>query len=309
MKVLPDKPCLCESDKLLKDCCLRSNGIIRVKPTKTPVPPPKTGYANLGCYFNSFHDCSTKLSSEHFITHGVIKLLSDNGQIKINGFAWQPDPKVQKTLPTTVLTGKILCTRHNEALSPLDTVAIRFFGTFLRISKEFQNPTSKSLERMYAFNGHDIERWMLKTLIGTVVSGNANDQEGNRIKNFKPSTEWLQILLGRRSFPGKWGVYFKAPLGETANRKEGFSFAALGNPTDGTYGAVFTLNGYGFALAMKEPPANRDGTILKDHTFRPYELQMRYEDVTKTLLLTWDIKGENQNILIVYNQIIPPLTP
>jgi hypothetical protein len=75
--------------------------------------------------------------------------------------------------------------------------------------------------------------------------------------------QWLQILFGRRSLPGKWGVYFKAPVGETANRKEGFSFAALSNPTDGTYGGVFTLNRYGFSLAMKEPPTNRDETILR----------------------------------------------
>jgi hypothetical protein len=286
---------------------LRSNGIIRVKPTKTIVPGPKTGFAHGGCYFKVFKDCSTKLSGEHFITHGIMKLLATNGQIKVNGFPWQPDRAESRALPTQALTGKILCTRHNAALSPLDSVAIKFFGAFITIGTEFQDASLKSVERMYAFNGHDIERWMLKTLIGTVASGNATDQKGNRIDYFKTNKEWLQILLGQRSFPGKWGVYFKAPLGETAVRREGFVFATLGNPTDGVYGAVFTLNGYGFVLAMKEPPVSRNESILKDHTFRPYELQMSYEEVKKIILLTWDIKGENQNILIRFNSIVPPL--
>lgn len=298
--------CPCGTDKLIKDCCLQPCGILRSKPTKIIIPRPKTGFSHNGCYFAEFHDCSTTVSGEHFITHGVMKLLSENGQIKVNGFPWQPDRVQQRALPTRVLTGNILCTRHNEALSPLDTVAIRFFGAFLTINKEFQDASLKSIERLYLFNGHDIERWMLKTLIGTVVSGNATDQKGNQIRDWRPRRQWLQIMLGQKSFPGKWGMYFKAPVGETALRKEGFTFAALSNSEDGVYGGVFTLNGYGFLLAMKQPPTNRDEGILKDHTFRPYELRMSYEGTLKTILLTWDIKGENQNILIEYNNIVQP---
>jgi hypothetical protein len=162
------------------------------------------------------------------------------------------------------------------------------------------------VERVYLFNGHDIERWMLKTLIGTVASRNARANSGNRILDWQPSKLWLDILLGRKSFPRKWGMYFKGRVGETRVRPTGLTVAALGGEGKSVYGGIFSINGYDFVFAMDEPPTDKTGTILQDSTFRPYELAMLYEGATKSILITWDVKGQNQKIAIQLNQIIPP---
>jgi ribosome biogenesis protein Tsr3 len=44
----------------------------------------------------------------------------------VSGLPWLK-PDETKILPITQLAGNILCKRHNEALSPLDAMAGRFF--------------------------------------------------------------------------------------------------------------------------------------------------------------------------------------
>jgi hypothetical protein len=235
-----------------------------------------------------------------------MKELGENGLIKISGFHWQPKGERKRSISMTSLTGKVLCSRHNTMLSPLDSKALRFFKSFLIAGEEFQDQQLRLVERVWLFNGHDIERWMLKSLIGTIISGNARDHSGNRILNWQPPKRWLDILIGRIGFPKQWGMYFRALLGETKVRGAGFSLASLSNPTAGVYGGLFNMAGYEFILAMYNPPEIKTGTVVDHHTFRPYELGMVYDGTFKTILLTWDIKGQNQKIVISFNQIIPP---
>jgi hypothetical protein len=95
------------------------------KPHPSLRPPGKvTGYSHAGCYLRNTRDCSEQISREHYISRSVLTQLGE--VLRISGAPWlDPD----QTLDTTVenLTAKILCKRHNEALSPLDGEAGLFF--------------------------------------------------------------------------------------------------------------------------------------------------------------------------------------
>ncbi len=66
----------------------------------------------------------------------MLKLIGD--PITVGGFPWLGGK--EKTLATKGLTSKILCDRHNSALSGLDEVGIRFFEK-LRAAR-FEKPLS-----------------------------------------------------------------------------------------------------------------------------------------------------------------------
>jgi len=175
---------------------------LRPKPFIPKTPAPKTGLRNPRCYAADLADCSEKISGEHYISHSILKELSEDGvAIEIEGLSWLKDDE-KKKLPTKGLMSNILCKRHNEALSGFDSVAKRFFLSIDRIDREFGADITDKEDRVFLFNGHDIERWMLKTLYGVVFSGSASTQSAP-IKGWKPNLQWVKILFGKERFPNK----------------------------------------------------------------------------------------------------------
>ena len=104
-------------------------------------------------------------------------MLSIDGKVTIDGFPWQ-DSGARNKVPALSLTGKILCRRRNLASSALDAITSRLFERIDQFHHELVDAAQKNENRFFLFNGHDIERWMLKTLCGAVVSGNAEIRTG-----------------------------------------------------------------------------------------------------------------------------------
>jgi hypothetical protein len=161
IKLSIDDKCPCESGRVLRECCLRAGGELKPTATMTRTPAPTTGIRNSGCYAAGLADCSADISREHYISHGLLRLLSIDGRITIDGFPWQ-DASADSRVPPATLTGKILCKRHNLALSPLDAAAATLFRRIDKFHHEFSAREYEN--RFYLCNGHDIERWLLKTL-------------------------------------------------------------------------------------------------------------------------------------------------
>lgn len=189
--------CPCGSGKKLRYCCRTRSGKIRPDFVRIKTPGKKTGYKNLKCYAALLGDCSEDLSQEHYISHGLLKHLSRSGNVEISGFSWQGVDEL-KSLPTKKMVGNILCRRHNNALSPLDAIIMRFSDSINEIDRTIILESHKEISRYFLFNGYDIERWMLKTLCGIVYSKNASIH-GQRIDTWSPSKEWaiIRYLTGR----------------------------------------------------------------------------------------------------------------
>jgi hypothetical protein len=207
---------------MLRGCCLRAGGELKPAATLTRAPSPKTGIRNSGCYAYALADCSANISREHYVSHALLRQLSIEGRVTIDGFPWQNTGAVNSVPPAT-LTGKILCGRHSLALSPLDAGASTLFR---RIDEFHHDFSARNYEnRFFLCNAHDIERWMLKTLCGAVVSGNAKIRAGE--SNWRPPLEWLQILFGEKPFPPRCGLYFHSEVSDKPYIERGFKFISF----------------------------------------------------------------------------------
>jgi hypothetical protein len=179
--------CPCDSGQRIKICCRRRDGSLRPRQAKTRPRPPATGFANERCYAAPLNDCSKKITGEHTLSHSVLRELSPTGVIEVNGLLSRPLEQFV-SVPISGFTCNILCDRHNSALSPLDAIGNRFFRSFKTINAELSDKSKKPRSRPYLFNGHDIERYILKALCGDGFAGKMNSKLG-RIRGWRPSAQ------------------------------------------------------------------------------------------------------------------------
>lgn len=225
--------CPCGSGRTIADCCIAAR-------CNTVPPEPHTDYANPKCYARALHDCSKTISGEHYISDGILQQISDEGQILVAGL-----PRTEtgnfKQIAAKTLKPRILCTRHNEALSTLDTLASKFFR-FL----DDQSPQ----DNLLFVNGDEFERWMLKVLCGLAASGSLIF-DNQKIKDWEPPSSWLEILFG--SAPGLpagglYYIYSRKPIGVL---KKGIRLDAARNPASGAIEIALVIHGLPFLFAME----------------------------------------------------------
>jgi hypothetical protein len=276
--------CPCESGSLVRDCCLGPDGTLRTTPSITEPPPPKTGLSNPGCYASRLADCSQVLSREHPVSHGILKELSHDGLVKIEGFNWQEQNSAQE-VPTPRLVSKILCKRHNEALSRIDAIALRLFQKVDNAIRQKQRQPCAFL-----FDGTDFERWMLKTLCGLVLSGYADI--GAVGTSWKPDIRWLGILFAGEPFPDRWGFYYSGESGATI--EGGVKFRTIANSEDGVYGLEILLDDERFLFLMDTPPEDLSGTYLARYVYRPKQIVLLNEYCENVIRFGWNDRFEHQ---------------
>jgi hypothetical protein len=249
-----------------------------------------TGISNEGCYANELGDCSTKLSREHYVSNVVLRTLgnSNEGSIRVGGLHWlKTDPN---NFPTATLVSKILCKRHNEVLSPLDAVAGRFFRKIITSPSASRVSPGQVIDEL--FNGHDIERWMLKTLIGICCSGNVSTDKVP-IRNWRPSRKWIDVLFRDEPFPDEWGMYCPDRVAQSISFSEAFGFNAISNDQIGLFGSINDIRGTRFILSMAQPYGH---AVLNNCVHRPDELVVSTERGTNIIRFAWDHHGEGGSI-------------
>jgi hypothetical protein len=221
----PAAPCPCRSGKLLQECCLLPNGILRKQlPTFLP-PPPRTGHARSGCYLASTSDCSMKISAEHYISRSVLEAIGTD-VAAIAGAPWLRDGE-QKAIGINNLTAKILCSRHNSALSGLDDAAGIFFKKLQAIHADFQR---KSLSRKRSFvilSGEALELWMLKLACGLFYSKNAAEDGARLVVDHHLNEKLVQEAIFQSLWHDGCGLYMKAPQGPRTSDTNAISMAPL----------------------------------------------------------------------------------
>jgi hypothetical protein len=123
-------------------------------------------------------NCSQMISREHFISKTVLSILNAES-VRISGATWIPTGQ-SLDLPPTGLQANIVCTRHNSALSPLDTMAGKLFRD---VDGIYDNLGRRRLSRRsiwHLFSGEELELWLLKTVLG-FFHANVLSQNGRKI--------------------------------------------------------------------------------------------------------------------------------
>lgn len=164
-----DLACPCESNENARHCCKRGKSWYKRPSGMTP-PGPVTNFANPKCYLRATSNCCTKISREHAISATVLKTVGGDLKVPlIAGLRFQKRETFE-AFGLDSLASKILCKRHNEAFSPVDKEAGRFFRVCYQYQREQLDSITAMEESFTLFNAADLRAWMAKTIAGVLAS-------------------------------------------------------------------------------------------------------------------------------------------
>jgi hypothetical protein len=245
---------------------------------------PTTGFAHRKCYFSQTSDCSSKLSKEHYISHAVLKTIP--GGLVVAGAPWLPSG-VRKELHAETLAAKVLCERHNKALSPLDKEVGRLFGIISTIYEEFRGKSSSTETSWHLCSGEMLELWGLKVIFGSHRGGVAASG-GKPIRTTHGlDVETFLKLLSARHLSEPSGLYMIAPPERHARIVgPGVKAVPIGIHEPPRIGGVeIGIHGLDFDIVFD--PSAVDGARVAGSVYRPRFLTFRKGQRRHTIMLTW----------------------
>jgi len=242
--------------------------------TNTHPPGPITGHQNGKCYAHGDQNCSLKISKEHFISANLLRQIQLNNTAKIAGLKWQPKESFS-IIPLSGLASSILCERHNNALSPLDACMGSLSEAIRDYDAALLSPTSTHAPEQRNFSGDDIERWMLKCLLGLTASKNL------KTTNLKP--ECIDLLFGNIDWPEDWGLYFSVLVAAPIYHSSSFLIETQIDPArDLILAATFAIRGLPFVLCLGKPDIPENIGV-----FHPEAIVFGSGTCEKVLALSW----------------------
>lgn len=276
-----DDPCPCGSGSHFSGCCLGSDGRPGMAVASLTPPAPLTGQAQSGCYMAATADCGGGLSREHYISRGLI----DGPELRVRGMPWQRE-EVARYSPDN-LVARILCQRHNSAMSPLDAHAIRFFRA---VEAGLTHAQRRSLSRkslFYMTSGDGLELWAMKTLASLYASGIGFTTPEHRFRDFEPP---MERIVAELSSPNPCSIMtLSLPLTQDAHEEQiGRRAVSIGPIVDDETGELSGLlvRMHGIALVFNIDLPDEDA-LPETEIIRPDMIDLIGMNRTSRILLSW----------------------
>lgn len=258
----PEANCPCGSHRRSSHCHRAKDGSWIALPPPPLLTGQRTGYSNPGCYARVSKDCDTELTREHFITDDLLNTISADGKIiVVEGAAWQCKTERRKEIGRASLSRRMLCRRHNTALSPLDKMAADFFRCCLEdhldIFKYLGNDRRRSFPRGFTMiSGPYFELWMLKVFWGAIEAG-AIEVDGQAAYRFRlgvTTRQLAEILWRGAPWPKTWGLYVL--LDKDTDRPAVPKAIRLRPENAGSeiLGGYVQITGFEYLLSFETPP-------------------------------------------------------
>ncbi|MCV7343801.1 hypothetical protein [Mycolicibacterium rhodesiae] len=253
------------------------------------------------CYANTRGGCSAKISGEHYVSLGLLRLYEDDN----------PDFTVQhkagkgigNPVPPKVFVANILCKKHNESLSPADAAAVAFAKFLRRNALQYDAGAGEwgDAEEV-TISGDDMQRWLLKLLLNHVVTGHLHEQREHKL-TFPP--EAIDLLLNRAAWPSEWGLTVPGSTDNHDVRYCPFQTKEVVDShwwgcspfidKDNTWvgGGVIDLAHVSFGLTLfnpgrQDPRFNNPLNPLRGSLQRPKYIGWELEGVEKRINFAWD---------------------
>jgi hypothetical protein len=274
------RPCICGSSKEASACC--HVGGRWHKPSATlRLSEPETGYGADACYMRQFGACDGKVTGEHLVSETILRLIARDEIFRVGGLPWI-EPDEFRSVGFKSLKAKCLCKYHNSALSPLDTAA-RYFFDWFRSALECAAGAKKAM-----MSGHDLERWLLKTLKAMAVSGNLHFGKDDLIETFHPDVDVLRLLEDVSAWPEDGGLFCVNDPAEEAANFNRFSMAPLTTPDNEIYGLYAELFGQSFVLMLVAYDDLKFPQNMGPPIRRPCQFEVFHGEEKHTMLVSWD---------------------
>jgi hypothetical protein len=289
----PEDLCPCDSGKPSKLCCRTTIGWMK-EPSRIEIerggpPLPK-------CYAHTLGSCGTVITREHAVSESVLKVIGE--EITAKGLGWLADGET-KDLRAEVLASNILCDIHNHALSPIDKQGARFVQTMAQLKEEIAWGVRQTVFKI--FSGEDIERWLLKVLLGGCASKQFAVLDGKAVTlhhDLLDVARLVDLLFGRTPFAPPVGLYSLSPHQRQISTHPGRGILmAVITSEVGVVGLQATLMHclIGFMTQNVGFPNAEYESVM----YRPRFIRFHEEDGgVRHIELTWKSGGSHQGINI-----------
>jgi hypothetical protein len=279
-------PCPCGSGKQAGNCHVnRAKGNWKLPPYKPALTDAKTGISCAGCFASFTNDCDGKLSEEHWLSKGLVLRTGTNGRVEIT---WKQQPP--KVVQASAFSEKILCERHNNALSKLDATAVAVFEALDHFESDQGNQPDPHGSEFDLYSGEALERWLLKMLWGGTVSG-AFTKSGIPTTALREPAKY-QVKLADYLFrggklPRDWGMYAVASgPDKLVSVATGISIVPRslnGELSDGSIAMGAVMLTFAFGLLRHRIPGGK--ALLRP---RAIKFESQLDPAHKVLALGWD---------------------
>lgn len=279
----PKDRCPCGSERIAKRCCFYAG---RWDPPAAAIRPtePKTGAGHPGCYARAIGDCAGDTNREHYVSETVLERIGEDSVVEVSGLRWQQTPR--QRIGVASLSARILCTKHNGLLSPLDSAARKFLDAHADINEAISASATTSLFRMFA--GADIERWFLKVALGMAAVA----------KEAIPDS-LVRGLFGAGGMPGDVCLHYQDPVGKEAAFAGRYVTANLAYD-EARQPESLQVMFWGFPILLTIKDRNAYGHVVA----QPHRVQF-IGKVPHTIALGWDRTGDTRKIVYRYGGRVP----
>ena len=287
--IAPNGPCPCASGRPTDSCCLRG-GILETRAASTAPAGTQTRISVPGCYAAHLLDCAGVLSGEHFVSRTVLAHLNQasarhgtpSESLEVEGFHWSAQ-RERIRVGLNSLASRILCERHNAALSRLDDAAGKLFRALDVVSADPPG-AGRPTTGLLLLSGHDVEKWMLKVFCGIAASGNLVIA-GQRHSTDVP-VSWSAALFSDDPLPPDWGLYVPRQAIPRTQLVRGVATAGMGWG-GALRGFEVCFNEFTFLLLLAARPngERRFGGI--EYVYRPKELHISGDGWEYSIAFGW----------------------
>lgn len=249
----------------------------------------------MACWAECLGQCSDKMSREHLVSASIFP----QGKIRVQGFPWCIEEP--KEIGISGLTAKLLCVRHNNALSPVDDGGRSAFEVFKEIRRLANVRNAMKPRRWnvvtHRIDGLMLERWFLKTLINICCDGEWPIGRASNVPG-RPHDALVRIAYGHEEFENRAGLYFLAKTGMRVESADTILFSPLVKEQHHIEGGLFTFRGQGFLLYLESegPPEPLTGIMWNADDLGGVQLNLhnkkidvfdREKNRSQVLLIKW----------------------
>lgn len=279
-KLIMSNRCGCGSGFNAGSCCFK-RGFWHRESANVQLFTFSEEHSNPGCYLAPLGNCFETLSREHMISASVLRVISGE-TIQVSGFPWLGQGESRK-IGINSLVARCLCSSHNSALSNLDTEAARFFVA-VRDALGTRTGQQDSVH-----SGHDIERWLLKMLVGMCRSGNLSSQGVRLPAGLPAAADIVTRLYDATSWPVGTGLFLTMKKDDQFKMAEECSFASLTRDDDGALaGVLCDLFGLRFALIVAQLDMAKLTAVLGTSLYRPGKISISGAAHAHQIRMSWD---------------------
>jgi hypothetical protein len=292
-------PCRCLSNRPAGICCYVDDRWHK-RPAELGLRSLPRGTAVTKCYMRELGSCEGAPSGEHLISKSIIEFIQDTGEFAVSGVPWLEEGESRILSPRN-LTANCLCAKHNSALSPLDSAALKFFQALRPCW------VNEGVPLHHLVSGHDIERWLLKTLKAFAVSRNLAKGRQRLPGIFQENVCLIDMLDDPTRWPELTGLYFMMKPGARTENRNHFQLAPLyGLDNDVIAGLTANILGLQFLL-MAEPPDMAKSHSLRTAIYRPGSISVTVGAVINRIDISWHDRIAHPPISLTY--VGPPSMP